>query len=71
MSHAQTNIATASMILGHHVRVGTEDNPYYTPGRLAKNNAELVSRVVRIAKELGREVATSAESREMIEVQNS
>lgn len=71
MSHAQTNIVTASMILGHHVRVGTEDNPYYFPGRLAKNNAELVSRVVRIAKELGREVATSAEARKMIGVQNS
>ena len=71
MSHAQTNMGTASMILGHHLRVGTEDNPYYTPGRLAKNNAEFVSRAVRIAKELGREIATSAEAREIIGVQNS
>ena len=71
MSHVQTNIITASMILGHHLRVGTEDNPFYTPGRLAKNNAELVSRAVRIAKELGREVATSAEARKIIGVENS
>jgi len=35
---------------GGHVRVGLEDNIYYSKGVLAKNNAELVERVVRIAK---------------------
>jgi len=71
MSQAQTTVVTASMLLGHHVRVGTEDNPYYTPDRLAKSNAELVSRVVRIAKEIDRPVATSAEARQIIGIENS
>jgi 3-keto-5-aminohexanoate cleavage enzyme len=55
-----------SIILGHHVRVGTEDNPYYGPGRLAKNNAELVARIVRIASEMGRPIANPEEAREVI-----
>jgi len=71
MSHAQTGIATMSMIMGHHLRVGTEDNPYYFPRMLAKDNAELVARMVRIASELGREVATPTEARQMIGVENS
>jgi 3-keto-5-aminohexanoate cleavage enzyme len=71
MSHAQTKIVTASMLFGQHVRVGTEDNPYYVPGKLAKNNAELVARVVRIAKEIDREIATPSEARSIIGIQNS
>lgn len=71
MSHAQTTVATASVILGHHVRIGTEDNPYYFPGRLAKNAGELVARIVRIASEVGREVAKPDEARKAIGVKNS
>jgi len=51
---------------GGHVRVGLEDNLYYSKGRLAKSNAELVARVVRLAKELGREVATPDEARVLL-----
>jgi 3-keto-5-aminohexanoate cleavage enzyme len=54
--------------LGGHVRVGMEDSPYldYAPTRLPATNAELVERVVRIARELGREPATPAEARALI-----
>jgi len=45
------------------VRVGFEDNVYLEKGVLAKSNGELVAKVVRIAKELGREIATSDEAR--------
>ncbi|MBP1695682.1 MAG: 3-keto-5-aminohexanoate cleavage protein, partial [Deltaproteobacteria bacterium] len=38
----------------------------YSKGVLAKNNAQLVERVVRIAKEFGRDVATPHESREIL-----
>lgn len=63
---AQTAMITLAMLMGHHVRVGMEDSPLYGPGELAKSNAQLVERVVRIAKELGRPVATPAQAREMM-----
>ncbi|MEG1987793.1 MAG: 3-keto-5-aminohexanoate cleavage protein [Oscillibacter sp.] len=63
---AQTAMITAAMIMGHHVRVGMEDNFVYGPGELAKSNAQLVERVVRIARELGRPIATPAQAREMM-----
>ncbi|NDJ76958.1 MAG: 3-keto-5-aminohexanoate cleavage protein, partial [Chloroflexi bacterium] len=55
--------AVLSMMLGGHVRAGFEDNPYYRPGELATSNAQLVERLVRLAGEVGREVATPAEAR--------
>ena len=51
-------------MLGGHVRVGMEDNPYLDlKGTLAKSNAELVEKIVRIAKELGRDIASVDEAR--------
>lgn len=62
---AQLNAAVQSLLLGGHVRVGLEDNLYYSRGRLA-NNVELVERVVRIIREFGMEPATPAEAREIM-----
>lgn len=59
-------LAAAAIAMGGHVRVGFEDNLYIDRGVLAKSNGELVARVVRLAKELGREVATSAEARQIL-----
>ena len=50
---------------GGHVRVGMEDNQYLSKGVKA-TNAQFVERVVRIAKEVGREVATGEETRTML-----
>ena len=52
--------------MGGHVRVGFEDNVYLEKGVLAKSNGEMVEKVVRIAKELGRQVATPAEARKIL-----
>jgi len=52
--------------LGGHVRVGFEDNPYLSPGVLSETNASLVDKIVGIAGQHGREVATPAEAREII-----
>ncbi len=57
---------TMSIILGGHVRVGFEDNIYLSKGILAKSNGELVEKVVRISKELGREIATPDEARKIL-----
>ena len=61
-------IAAASIAMGGHVRVGFEDNLYLEKGVLAKSNGELVEKVVRIAKELGREIATPDEAREILSI---
>jgi 3-keto-5-aminohexanoate cleavage enzyme len=53
-------------MMGGHVRVGLEDNIYVSKGVLAKSNAELVEKAVRIARELDREIATPDEAREIL-----
>lgn len=63
---AQLPLTTLALLLGGHVRVGLEDNVYYRRGEKAKSNAQLVQRVVRIAHELNREIATPAEARLML-----
>ncbi|MDD4149634.1 MAG: 3-keto-5-aminohexanoate cleavage protein, partial [Bacteroidales bacterium] len=55
-----------AIAMGGHVRVGFEDNLYLEKGVLAKSNGELVAKVVRMAKELGRGIATSAEARQIL-----
>jgi len=57
---------TQSILLGGHLRVGFEDNIYYKKGQLAESNAQLVARAARIGRELGCEIATPDEAREML-----
>ena len=67
---AQTPMVTLSMLLGGNVRVGMEDNIYYSKGALAKSNAQLVARMVRIIRELGLEIASPDEAREILGLRN-
>lgn len=62
----QTAMTTMSILLGGHVRVGLEDSVYYSRGRLLSGNGEAVERVVRIAGELNRPVATPAQARAIL-----
>lgn len=62
----QFPMIAAAMVLGHHVRVGLEDNVYYRKGELATSNAQLVERAVTLANAIGRPVATPAQAREMM-----
>jgi len=62
-------LAAPAIVMGGHVRVGFEDNLYISKGVLAKSNGELVQKVVRIATELGREIATPAEARKILNLQ--
>jgi 3-keto-5-aminohexanoate cleavage enzyme len=66
MGRTQLPITTMAMAIGLNVRVGMEDNVYYRRGELVENNARLVERTVRIARELEREVASPAEARAII-----
>jgi 3-keto-5-aminohexanoate cleavage enzyme len=65
IGRAQLPMAMAAIAMGGHVRVGLEDNIYYSKGKLATND-ELVARVARIAAELGRTVASPAKAREIL-----
>ncbi len=62
---AQVPAAMGAILGGGHVRVGLEDNLYYSRGVLA-NNVELVERLVRQVRDMGYEPATPAEAREML-----
>jgi uncharacterized protein (DUF849 family) len=62
---AQLPATTQALLLGGHVRVGLEDNLYYAKGDLA-TNVRLLERMVRIARELGFEPATSTEARNIM-----
>lgn len=59
-------LAVHAILMGGHVRVGLEDNLYYHKGLLAQSNAQLVERICRIAKEVGRPVASVSEARELL-----
>jgi 3-keto-5-aminohexanoate cleavage enzyme len=65
VGNAQLPMTTMAMLLGGCVRVGLEDNIYYSKGELA-TNAQLVARTVRIARELGKEPATPEEARAIL-----
>ncbi len=62
----QASMITMGILLGLHVRTGMEDNVYYRRHELCRDNAQLVEKVVRIARELGREIATPKQARQML-----
>ena len=53
------------LAMGGHIRVGLEDNVYYSKGVKASNES-LVERAVRVVKEFGKEPATPAQAREIL-----
>jgi uncharacterized protein (DUF849 family) len=65
---AEFNVDCLSMMMGGNVRVGLEDNLFISKGVLAKGSWELVEKVVRLAKELGREIATPDEARQILDL---
>ncbi len=68
MGPGQLPMTTAAILMGGHVRVGFEDNLYYRKGELATSNAQLVARVVRIAREHDVAVASPREARELLAI---
>ncbi len=62
----ETPLCSHAILLGGDVRVGFEDNIYYSKGIKAESNAQLVERMVRIANEVGRGIATAEETREIL-----
>ncbi len=67
----QFGLVTTGAIMGANVRVGLEDNLYIAKGRLASSNAEQVAKIRRILEELSLEVATPAETRDMLQLKGA
>ena len=64
----QLPIATQAIALGGNVRVGLEDSLWAGPGQLATSNAQQVKLVRGIIENMGLEIATSDEAREMLQL---
>lgn len=64
----QFTMAAMAIASGGHVRVGFEDNIYLKKGVLARSNGEMVEKVVNIAREIGREIASPKEAREILHI---
>jgi 3-keto-5-aminohexanoate cleavage enzyme len=66
MARSQLPLTTMGLAMGLNIRVGMEDNVRFNRDELVRDNAQLVERAVRIARELGREPASAAQAREVI-----
>jgi 3-keto-5-aminohexanoate cleavage enzyme len=66
IGRAQLPMSLVAIVEGGHVRTGLEDNVYYRRGELAESNAQFVERLVQLAAELGRPVATPTETRALL-----
>jgi len=62
---AQLVMGIHAVLMGGHVRVGLEDNIYYRRGELASNE-RLIERIVKLARDVGRELATPDEARKIL-----
>ena len=65
---SQMYVAVQSAVMGGNVRVGLEDSLWGGKGKLAKSNAEQVSKIRRILEELGLEIATPDDARAMLKL---
>lgn len=63
---AQMSLAATASQMGGNVRVGLEDSLLISRGKLARSNAEQVRKIRRIVEDLGCEIATPDEAREIL-----
>lgn len=68
ISRKQWQMAAIACTMGGNFRVGLEDNFYLPNGEMAKSNGECVEWGVKLATMMGREVASIAETREMLNI---
>lgn len=62
----EIHVNVLALLLGGHVRTGMEDSLLYQRDESVQSNVQLVERIVRIAQDLGRRVATAEEARRML-----
>jgi uncharacterized protein (DUF849 family) len=64
----QMQFATASALHGGNVRVGLEDSLYIGRGELAENNGQQVAKIASVLRELGHDIATPDDARQMLKL---
>ncbi len=67
IGRSEIPLAAAAISMGGHVRVGVEDNLFMPDGSIS-SNLDLVEKIVRISKEVGREIATPNEARKILSI---
>jgi uncharacterized protein (DUF849 family) len=65
----QWPLVAAAITMGGNVRVGLEDNFYLEEGKMAISNGDLVEKAAGLSRDLGRDVASVAEARAMLELE--
>ncbi len=65
---AQMSLATTASQMGGNLRVGLEDSLFISRGKLAESNAQQVAKIRRIVEDLGSQVATPEEAREILDL---
>lgn len=65
---SQIPMATTASQMGGHVRVGLEDSLFIKRGELATSNAQQVAKIRRIVEDLGSEIASPDEAREILDL---
>jgi len=71
IGRANLSAIYGALAMGGFVRVGFEDNVYFSKGVLAKSNAELVERAARIVRESGQEPATPDDVRALLRLRTN
>lgn len=64
-------MATVATQLGGNIRVGLEDSLFISRGELATSNAQQVAKIRGIIEQLGCDVATPDEARELLSLKGS
>jgi uncharacterized protein (DUF849 family) len=68
---SQMQLASLGAMLGGNVRVGLEDSLFIERGQLAESNAQQVAKVRRLVEELGFDIATPDDVREMLDLKGA
>ena len=66
IGRAQWPLIGAALSLEGHIRVGLEDNFYLKPGEMASSNGALVQKAARLVEDLGGQVASPSEARQIL-----
>lgn len=66
IGEVQWQLLPVAVALGGHIRVGLEDNFYVKAGVMARSNADLVSKAVRMIEDMGASPASPEESRQFL-----
>jgi 3-keto-5-aminohexanoate cleavage enzyme len=69
IGRAHLPLSMLALVMGGHIRVGMEDNIYYQKGELVKRNAQFVERIIKIAQEYGRDIATPKDARRILHLE--